>query len=47
MKARVVLETRMTELMAIITQEDQKFKYVGQDPNQTYNILLSIGDKVI
>lgn len=31
----------------MITQDDQKFKYVGQDPNQIYTILLSIGDKVI
>ncbi len=37
----------MDKLLKHIYQEDQKFKFVGNDPRQMYAILQSIGDKVI
>ena len=33
--------------MQSIKKEDQQFKYAGQDPSKLYNLLQSIGVKVI
>ena len=47
MKTRLILEQHRETIMQHITKEDQQFKYAGQDPRKVYNILQSIGEKVI
>ena len=47
MKTRLILEKNMETIQQSISREDQQFKYAGQDRQKIYNILQSIGEKVI
>lgn len=47
MKTRIILENNLNQLLLTIQQQDQKFRYIGQDPQEVYTILQSIGEKVI
>ena len=42
-----MLEKQQETLAKQIREEDKKFMYAGQDPNQLYSILLVLGEKVI
>lgn len=47
LRTRVILTEIMDHLLKQITADDQKFRFVGTNPAETYSLLQSIGEKVI
>lgn len=47
LRTRVILSEMREHLLKQISGEDQKFRFVGSDPRETYAVLQSIGEKVI
>lgn len=47
LKTRVILTEGMEQLLRQITIEDQKFRFVGNDPRDYYALLQAIGERVI
>lgn len=47
LRTRVILTEIRDQLLKQISSEDQRFRFVGNSPRETYVILQSIGEKVI
>jgi hypothetical protein len=43
LRTRVILTENMDQLRKQISSQDQKFRFIGNDPRESYAILQSIG----